>query len=109
MKKLAAALAILFFASQSAQAWHHVVAPVTTSKIATSGGITGGGSKTLICPTPAGIFICAIFLYGLIHELKGPKCASNSKYNVANGYNYPALWRPLCADPKRRYAVSVRG
>lgn len=106
MKKIAAVIAVLLLTSTAASAWHHVaVAPV--AKGAPFFG--SNGNKFLFCPTPAGIFICAIAAYGIWHELNGPKCASNSKYNVANGYNYPAFWRPLCADPKRRYAVSVRG
>lgn len=101
-----AAVLALTLPSAPAFAWHHVVAPV----VAKTGGVPFGGtagSKILICPTPAGIFICAIFVAGLIHEMNGPACASNSKYNVAHGYNFPRFWRPWCHNDQK--PIRVRG
>lgn len=88
---------------------HHYTKPTPTPKGAPWNG--SGGNKFLWCPTPAGWFICAIAVAGIIHELEGPACSSDTPYNRANGYDSPAFWRPLCSQQEARpvNVVRVRG
>lgn len=105
---MAAVLAVV--CSSSAHAgYYHVLAPVVSKSAGASGGSSGGGSggNWHLCPTPAGIFICAVAVGIIVHEVFGPACASKSKYNVAHGYDQPTLWRPLC-NWKRDPAARVR-
>lgn len=108
---LAAAMAIAFSSLASATGYYPpvYVPPVRPAPPVHGGG--GGGSNWHLCPTPAGIFICAVTVAIVVHELRGPACASKSKYNVARGYDQPTFWRPLCRF-KREPAVKpirVRG
>lgn len=105
---LAGALAI---ASSTVNAgYHHVVIPVVkvvAPKAAPPIAHHGHGQRFICVANPAGFFICAVAVAIIVHEVRGPACASNSKYNVGHGYDTPTLWRPLCKfkrDPSARAA-----
>lgn len=98
---LAGAIAIACTPAQAG--YHHVIAPVVSKSVATGGGGSSSGNWHL-CPTPAGIFICAVTVGIIVHEVMGPKCA---RRGLPNGYDTPTLWRPYCRrDPK---PIAVRG
>lgn len=113
-RKAAFVAAVLAIALSSLPAnaggYGYVVARTVMTKSAIAGGSgSGGGSNWYLCPTPAGIFICAIAVGIVVHEVLGPSCASRTKYNIAHGYDTPTFWRPLCnwkRDPK---PIAVRG
>lgn len=92
---LAAALAIV---STPSFAWKVYVPPVRSPPAvhSPSGGGSGGGWKFICTANPGGFFVCVVAAGIIVHELRGPACASKSKYNVAHGYDHPTLWRPLC-------------
>lgn len=93
MKSLIASL-VLFTTPVQAHYMHHVkpIVPVDPS------------SQRFLCwANPAGVFICAVAIGIIVHEIMGPKCA---KPGNKNGYDTPTFWRPLCSDPA---VVSVRG
>lgn len=82
---------------------HHIYKPLIKPLVSDPVKPGGGGSNWTLCPTPAGIIICAITVGIIVHEVLGPKCA---KPGLSNGYDTPTLWRPLCSDPQ---AIAVRG
>lgn len=102
---MAAVLAIALTATP-AFAWHHVLAPVVAPITKTGGVSIGGGGGASAAGLVAG-FIGGILIVGIIHEINGPACASNTRWNIARGYNYPRFWRTICRrDPK---PIRVRG
>lgn len=102
MKLIAAILALLLVTSSANASVEHIVYYKHHHMKVLHTPQSHPGNWTL-CPTPAGIFICAVAVGIIVHEIMGPACA---KPGLPNGYDTPTLWRPLCRDPS---VVSVRG
>lgn len=108
---LAAGLAMI--CTQAQAGYHHVITPVV-SKSSTAGG-SGSGSNWHLCPTPAGIFICAVTVMIVADEVKrsidGPACATMKPRRSWFGMvkDEPKLWRKLCKWKRDPKPIAVRG
>lgn len=99
--------------------YHHVAKPpVVTTPATPKASPQGGGSQNFtLCPTPAGIFICAVTAAIVVDEIgravAGPACATGKltrKSYFGLVVDEPRLWRPLCkgaAKPPARHYYTL--
>ena len=108
MKRALLAILLSLGLAAPASAWHHILTPglpvpvFVPVPMSAAGGSGSSAAATGFC---IGFAVLAVVIAA--HEVKGPACASNTKYNRKHGYNYPQLWRPLCSWKKRKDPVPV--
>lgn len=96
MKRLLGAIAILLMIGLPASAYYLPMPPIVPPEPPPLGALDSGSQKFICAANPAGAFICLVVAGIIVHEVMGPPCA---RPGLANGYDHPTFWRPLCKDP----------